>query len=429
MNSFSLVAQDEDLTGIWEGTLQQGDNLFRFALKLDKQTNKRYSGTTYIKRENSEASMEMIAKFRSHKLIFQETEVAAKKNASKELCIKTGKLRYSIEQGIFCLTGTWKAKDCAEGTIFLQKRGDVSCANYTTRYTKNFIDNGDFEQKYKPFKTDYTPAITLGTGNYMIVDNAKLMNHHEFQGRGNCNFMAVNGATKPNAVVWEQTIQVKAYTTYLFAAKTATINLHKEYPAILDFYMDDKIIGPSFSCPTKLNKWNQYHHKWTAKEMKEVRIRIVCQTTTAQGNDFGLDNISVYELESSPPTSFQKQLKIAQKGTKIQLKNVLFESGTANLLEKSYQELNVLLSFLVAYPAIEIRIDGHTDNVGKEEDNKRLSEKRANAIEIYLISQGIRTERLTSKGFGETSPLISNETIEGRQKNRRVEFVITKKKK
>ncbi len=423
-----LLAQGEDLTGVWEGTLQQGNKLFQFALKLSKESNRKYSGITYIKREEREASMDMIAKFRGGKLFFEETKLNTKKNASQKLCIKTGRLTYSIEQGIFCLTGTWKTKNCSQGTIFLQKRGHVSCSNYTTRYTKNMIRNGDFEQNHQSFKSEYNPAITLGNGSYMIVDNAKLMNHQYFTGRGNCNFMAVDGATKPNVIVWEQSINVKAHTTYLFAVKTTTTNIEAINPAVLDFYMDNIIIGPSFSCPHKLNKWNQYTYKWVASETREVSFKIICKTTSLEGNDFGLDNISVYELESNPPTSFQKKLKRAKQGTSIVLKSVLFESGTANLLEESYHELDMLLSFLVAHPMVEIRIDGHTDNIGKESDNLYLSKQRADAIQQYLTHKGIRMERLTTKGFGERMSLVSNETIEGRQKNRRVEFTIIKMK-
>lgn len=420
-----LFAQSDDLSGIWEGTLQHENNLFHFAIKIDKNGKKTYQGTSFIKRGESEVAIRVKAKFKMNHLIFKEIEVIQKKNASQTLCIKKGRLKYFIDEGIFCLSGKWKAKDCGKGTIFLQKRGDVSCANYSTRYTKNLIVNGDFEQNYQSFQTDYQNAITLASGSYMILDNAKLMNHEHFKGRGNCKFMAVNAFQKSNKVVWEQTISVKAHTVYLLAAKTLSLNL-QEKPAIIGFYIDGKQVGNSFFAPSTLNTWIQFQEKWKATETKEVKISIVCQTIQKEGNNFGLDNISFYELESSPPTPFQQQLKTAQKGTKIQLKNVLFESGTAQLLEESYQELDLLLAYLVANPSVEIIIEGHTDNIGKAEDNLILSQKRAEEIGTYLINKGVLKDRLELKGLGESEPLFSNETKEGQQQNRRVEFVISK---
>lgn len=426
--SYSFIfAESDDLSGIWQGTLQHKNNLFRFAIKLKKSSKKKYQGTTFIKRENSEVSIKMEAKYQMNYLVFKEIEVISKKNASQTLCIKIAKLNYSIENGIFCLNGKWKAKDCGEGTIFLQKRGDVFCSKYSTRYTKNLIVNGDFEQNIQLFETDYQEAITLKSGSYMIVDNAKLMNHQHYQGRGNCKFMVVNAFQTKHKIIWEQTISVKANNIYLLAAKASTLNLQGKL-ATIGFYIDDLQVGNSFRCPSNLNEWKQFHEKWIATETKDVKISIVCQTTENDGNDFGLDNISFYELESSPPTSFQKELKIAQKGTKIQLKNVLFESGTADLLEKSYEQLDVLLAYLVTNPTVEIIILGHTDNVGKEHDNLTLSEERATIIGEYLINKGIFKERLQMKGFGENQPLVSNETNEGRKQNRRVEFMIYKMK-
>ena len=109
----------------------------------------------------------------------------------------------------------------------------------------------------------------------------------------------------------------------------------------------------------------------------------------------------------------------------IILKNVFFETGSAELLPVSLTELNRLRDLLERYPQLAIQINGHTDNVGQPEDNLNLSESRAQSVYRYLIDQGIAAERLTFKGYGETKPIASNETKGGRQQNRRTEFVIT----
>ena len=108
----------------------------------------------------------------------------------------------------------------------------------------------------------------------------------------------------------------------------------------------------------------------------------------------------------------------------IVLNNIFFESGSARLLDKSEYELTQLLQLLRTNHAIKMEIRGHTDNVGKEEDNQLLSEQRAKAIYDYLITKGIEEVRLTYRGFGETLPLATNDSEDGRQKNRRTEFLI-----
>ncbi len=108
----------------------------------------------------------------------------------------------------------------------------------------------------------------------------------------------------------------------------------------------------------------------------------------------------------------------------IVLKNVFFETGSAQLLESSRQELDRLFQLLQEYPRMRIQINGHTDNVGSEADNQQLSEDRAKAVHDYLIEKGIPERRLAYKGFGESRPVASNDDPQGRSQNRRTEFVI-----
>ena len=92
--------------------------------------------------------------------------------------------------------------------------------------------------------------------------------------------------------------------------------------------------------------------------------------------------------------------------------------------ESSFAELNKLLAFLNKDSQIKISIEGHTDNVGEEKENQILSENRAIAVYNYLTQNKIAENRLSYKGFGETKPLLSNETESGRMINRRTSFKI-----
>jgi outer membrane protein OmpA-like peptidoglycan-associated protein len=108
----------------------------------------------------------------------------------------------------------------------------------------------------------------------------------------------------------------------------------------------------------------------------------------------------------------------------VVLRNVLFATASADLLPASRPELDQLASLLKENTRLRIRINGHTDNVGDEADNQQLSEERAKAVYNYLIQLGIAANRLSYWGFGESQPLESNDTAEGRQRNRRTEFEV-----
>lgn len=106
----------------------------------------------------------------------------------------------------------------------------------------------------------------------------------------------------------------------------------------------------------------------------------------------------------------------------IVLKGVTFEKGKSVIRDESFAILDEVISSLKEWPEIRIEIQGHSDSVGSDAVNMRLSKARARAVRSYFISKGISKDRLRSKGFGETQPVADNETEEGRAKNRRVEL-------
>ena len=112
----------------------------------------------------------------------------------------------------------------------------------------------------------------------------------------------------------------------------------------------------------------------------------------------------------------------------IQLKHVFYETGANELNSKlSNYELDNLVKLLEKYPNLRVELAGHTDNVGDAESNMSLSEKRADNVMQYLLSKNISPSRLTAKGYGQTQPLDTNDTPEGRKKNRRTELRIISK--
>jgi outer membrane protein OmpA-like peptidoglycan-associated protein len=103
------------------------------------------------------------------------------------------------------------------------------------------------------------------------------------------------------------------------------------------------------------------------------------------------------------------------------LENVEFETGKAKLIGDSRTRLDVVVAYMTHKKSARIQISGHTDNVGRRKANKRLSQRRANAVRDYIVSKGIDASRLEAVGYGDSKPIAPNDTGEGRQKNRRIE--------
>ncbi|MBP9924588.1 MAG: OmpA family protein [Cyclobacteriaceae bacterium] len=120
------------------------------------------------------------------------------------------------------------------------------------------------------------------------------------------------------------------------------------------------------------------------------------------------------------------KLQPVEVGAVVNLKNVLFELGKTNLLEESFNELNVVVDFLKSNPSVIIELEGHTDNRGDEKKNLELSQQRVDKIKSYLVSKGISQRRIKGKGYGGTRPIATNDSEEARKLNRRVEFRILK---
>ena len=113
------------------------------------------------------------------------------------------------------------------------------------------------------------------------------------------------------------------------------------------------------------------------------------------------------------------------RGLIANLSDVLFKSGSFELLAGARERLAKVSGIVLAYPSLKLSVEGHTDSVGSDEYNQQLSEKRAESVREYLVQQGIAGDSIVATGFGKTSPVASNDTPEGRQQNRRVELVLS----
>ncbi len=143
--------------------------------------------------------------------------------------------------------------------------------------------------------------------------------------------------------------------------------------------------------------------------------RIIDFTSSAQALNYK-DNITLVSYE-----------EMKEQQVSVRINNIFFDFNESKLKSESYLELDRLFKLLYDNYDLNIEISGHTDNVGSDEYNMNLSNARANAVKEYLVAKGISENRIISKGYGKSKPVATNETDEGRQLNRRVEFTILKK--
>lgn len=144
----------------------------------------------------------------------------------------------------------------------------------------------------------------------------------------------------------------------------------------------------------------------------------------AEGYLFHSENFDIPLYSDYNLVDKEIELKNIAVGSKIQLRNIFFATGSATLTPESNAELDRLVKLMKDVPKLKVEISGHTDNVGGESFNQKLSEDRAASVVTYLVSKGIAKDRLTSKGYGSSRPVATNNSAEGRQQNRRTEFEI-----
>jgi outer membrane protein OmpA-like peptidoglycan-associated protein len=118
------------------------------------------------------------------------------------------------------------------------------------------------------------------------------------------------------------------------------------------------------------------------------------------------------------------QTRDTARGLIVNMSDVLFDTGSYTLKPGAREMLAKISGIVLAHPGLNLQIEGHTDSVGSDEFNQQLSEHRANSVGNFLAQQGVSTSSITARGFGKTQPVATNDTPEGRQRNRRVEIVV-----
>lgn len=147
-------------------------------------------------------------------------------------------------------------------------------------------------------------------------------------------------------------------------------------------------------------------------------------TVKKEGYVYSSRYLSLEDTSLQKPKTLNLKVKEIKVGQEYEIKDINFATNSFNLNEDAEKIINEFYEFLIENKSINVEIQGHTDNVGKEKDNLTLSHNRAKSVYQYLIEKGIPSNRLNYQGFGESKPIAPNETWSGRAKNRRTVFVI-----
>lgn len=254
--------------------------------------------------------------------------------------------------------------------------------------TVNSIGLGNIMMSPTPNEVTIEPEIeeTMTASSQLVLPTQSSVNRNTGAEKINVKFVVVDGFTgdviKPQLLIkgineisrssYSEIVRGKnsSYQTLLFKDSTYTIDIQAEG------YLDD--------------------------------LHIINTDTIQQNSTVTLE---LYSLKA---------------GTTIQLKSVLFERGTADIKDGSFEELDRIYSMLSKNPKIEIELSGHTDNTGSAKLNIELSQKRSDRIKEYLVNKGVPSSRLQSKGYGGARPIASNKSEATRKLNRRVEFTVVK---
>jgi outer membrane protein OmpA-like peptidoglycan-associated protein len=162
----------------------------------------------------------------------------------------------------------------------------------------------------------------------------------------------------------------------------------------------------------------------TAAQADAEQSRLTAQQAQ-EGEQRAISDKATMRLKLSEQLNAVLETRDSARGLIVSMSDVLFDTGRYSLKPGAREKLAKVAGILIVYPGLNIEVGGYTDNVGGDEMNQRLSEHRADAVRDYLVEQGVATNTVSAKGFGNTSPVASNDNASGRQVNRRVELVVS----
>lgn len=287
-------------------------------------------------------------------------------------------------------------------TLYFGSRGHVGMGGFDIFYSK--LDaNGEWSE---PVNIGY-PINTPADENSLVVSPSGKLAYYASsrpEGYGNLDlyYFELYPEARPDGVTYFKGKVFDAVTKAKLQASFELIDLDTRKTIVQSF--SDSTTG-GFLVALPLN-------------------RNYALNVSKNGYLFYSQNFSLKDVATDKPYLMDVPMQPILKDNIVVLNNVFFDTDKFLLRPESVIELDKLVGFLKSNPAIKIEIRGHTDNVGDDASNLKLSDNRAKAVMNYLVEKGIDATRMVAKGYGETKPIVANDTPENRQKNRRTEFKI-----
>ena len=248
---------------------------------------------------------------------------------------------------------------------------------------------------------DENGLTTTANGNYAFFASNKLNGYGGFD----IYTFELPPALRPHQVTYVKGTVMDAITKKPLEASVDILDLEKNDPVYQDYSSEE-----------------EGYFLATITTGKDYALNIA-----KEGYLFYSGNFSLKGRVTKDPFNIRVYLQPIEIGGKVVLQNIFFATNKFDLQDESRTELQKLIDFLTQNPKLKIEVSGHTDNKGTMQANQVLSENRARSVYQYLIANGISADRLSFKGFGQTQPIASNDTEDGRSQNRRTEFKIVAK--
>lgn len=163
-----------------------------------------------------------------------------------------------------------------------------------------------------------------------------------------------------------------------------------------------------------------------ATEVKKEDPQPIIVTVKKEGHSYDSQVITPEQMDT-PVVTKDAEVKAIETGKVCDLRDIYYETNSYTLTQASKVVIALFVEFLKDNPTVKVEIQGHTDNIGNDDANQKLSEQRAKAVYDHVLSKGIPADRLRYKGYGESQPIADNNTASGRAKNRRTVFLIYEK--
>lgn len=317
-------------------------------------------------------------------------------------------------------------------TMYIASEGDGSLGGYDIFVSKN--TNGTWTKPVNlgyPINTPYDDFFFSGTANgkyaYIASNRAGGSGGYDiykvtFWGAEKEPVMAtedyllasIANPMPDNTIEESVTVKKKSFTVF----KGITIDAISRKPVEANIEITDNASGKIIETFTTNSATGKFIITLASGKNYGIAVK-------ADGYLFHSENFDIPTGSSDNMVNKVIELKNIKIGSKIALRNIFFDTGKSLLRSESNAELDRLVQLMKDVPNLKVEISGHTDNTGSAKMNESLSQDRAQAVVDYLKGKGIAATRMTAKGYGQNSPIATNDTSDGRQQNRRTEFEIT----